>query len=142
IDASLSLFPDDSPGTRKAGSKAAAQMLKTDYYLWMAKVENGGNNALNAAKEAVDQVLANPAYQLSNSYANLFETDDSDEIIFALNFAKSEFEGGFAADWLVAIQYLNDKRLVENPVRVGSHQQWVTFSDSFEEFLYERDNDS
>src|SRR5690606_19353565 len=64
IDASLSLFPDDSPGTRKAGSKAAAQMLKTDYYLWMAKVENGGNNALNAAKEAVDQVLANPAYQL------------------------------------------------------------------------------
>ena len=142
IETSIGLFPNDAPGTRKAGSRAAVLMLKADYNLWMAKTQNGGTDALNAAKSAVDEVLNNGSYQLAEDFSSLFSSDDNNEIIFALNFARDEYEGGFAADWLVAVQYLNDKSLVENPVKVGSHQQWVTFTDEFESFLFERSNDT
>jgi len=142
IDASLSLFPNDDAGSRKAGSKAAANMLKADYYLWMAKTQNGGNDALNKANMAVDYVLNNSNYQLLDNYETIFRNDDNKELIFASNFERDEYEGGFSADWLVAVQYVNDKSLVENPIKVGSHQQWVTFTDAFESFLYENENDS
>ena len=142
IDAALSHFADDDSGSRKTGSKAAANMLKTDFYLWMAKTQNGGNGALNEANSAVDNVLSNPSYELLNDYETIFRNEGNDEIIFALNFEREEYEGGFAADWLIAVQYVNDKSLVENPIKVGSHQQWVTFTDDFEAFLYEDENDS
>ncbi|MCB0646276.1 MAG: RagB/SusD family nutrient uptake outer membrane protein [Saprospiraceae bacterium] len=142
FEAAIALFPDSSPGTRKSGSRAAALMLKTDYYLWMAKVRNGGSAALNEAKSAIDQVLASTSYQLAGNFSDLFESDENNEFIFSINFARNEFEGGFAADWLVAVQYLNNKGLVENPVRVGSHQQWTTISNPFEDFLFARPTDT
>lgn len=142
IESALGLFPNDDAGTRKAASKAAINMLKADYYLWVSKTMGGGNDDLNRAKTAVNYVLSNPNYQLLGDYETVFRNDDNSELIFALNFQRDEFEGGFARDWLVAIQYVNDKDLVDNPIKVGSHQQWVTFTDEFEEFLYENASDS
>ena len=137
IDEAVQLFSDDDAGSRKTGSKAAANMLKADYYLWMAKTRNGGQEALQTANIAVDYVLANAEYELLDNYESVFRNDNNNEIIFALNFELNEYEGGFHADWLVAVQYINDKSLVENPIPVGSHQQWSCFTPSFEAFLYE-----
>lgn len=142
ISKALELFPDDGAGSRKTGSKAAANMLKADYYLWMAKTRDGGEAALQQAKTAVDQVLGNSDYALSDNYEEVFRNDDNQEIIYAINFAVNEFEGGFPADYLVAVQYVNDKSLVENPIKVGSHQQWVYFTPEFESFLKETPGDS
>lgn len=142
IDQAMGLFTDDDAGSRKVGSKAAANMLKADYYLWMAKTQNGGNEALQKANTAVDYVLANSDYELLNNYETVFRNDDNQEIIFAINFELNEYEGGFPADWLVAVQYINDKSLVENPIPVGSHQQWTCFTTGYETFLYEDPNDS
>jgi starch-binding outer membrane protein, SusD/RagB family len=142
IDMAIGLFPDDDAGSRKTGSKAAANMLKADYNLWMAKTQNGGNDALQKANTAVDYVLANTGYELLGNFETVFRNDDNNEIIFALNFELSEHEGGFASQWLVAVQYINDKGLVDNPIPVGSHQQWVCFTPAFETFLYENPLDT
>lgn len=142
IESALSLFPDDDAGTRKLGSKGAANMLKADYLLWMAKTQGAGETALQQAKAAVDYVLSNSEYTLLNSYEEVFRNDDNQEVIFGIDFKLNEFEGGFAADWLVAVQYVNDKSLVENPVKVGSHQQWVCFTPEYEAFLKENPEDT
>jgi hypothetical protein len=142
IDEALKLFLNDDAGSRKTGSKAAANMLKADFYLWIAKTQNGGTDALNKAKTAVDYVLGNPNYQLLGDYETVFRNDNNNELIFALNFERDEYEGGFASDWLVGIQYVNDENLIENPIKVGGQTQWVTFADEFEAFLYEVGNDS
>ena len=142
IDLALGLFPNDDAGTRKTGSKAAVNMLKADYNLWMAKTQSGGNEALQRANTAVDYVLTNSDYELLGNYESVFRNDENNEIIFAINFELNEYEGGFPADWLVAVQYINDKSLVENPIPVGSHQQWTTFTPAFEAFLYENPLDT
>ncbi|HET8735469.1 MAG TPA: RagB/SusD family nutrient uptake outer membrane protein, partial [Pricia sp.] len=135
VDTAIALFPDNKAGTRKVGSRPAANMLKADLNLWLFKTQNGGEEALNKANTAVDQVLNNPEYDLLEDYESIFRNEGNNEIIFALNYQRDEYEGGFAGDWLVAVQYVNDKSLVENPIKVGSHQQWVTFTDEFETFL-------
>lgn len=142
ISRAIELFPDDNAVSRKTGSKAAANMLKADYYLWMAQTRGGGEAALQQAKTAVDEVLGNPNYELLSSYEEVFRNDDNREIIYAINFEVNEFQGGFPAAWLVAVQYVNDKSLVENPIKVGSHQQWVCFTPEFESFLKETPADS
>ncbi|MEQ8422070.1 MAG: RagB/SusD family nutrient uptake outer membrane protein [Arenibacter algicola] len=142
VDAALSLFPSNSAGSRKTGSMAAANMLKTDLNLWLYKTQNGGEAALQTANGAINQVLGNSDYALQNNYESIFRNEANEEIIFAINCERDEYESGFVTDWLVAVQYVNDKSLVEEFIKVGSHQQWVTFTDEFESFLYENPNDS
>ena len=57
-------------------------------------------------------------------------------LIFAISMVKDEKEGGFASDWLVPIQYVSDK-YIENPVKVGSHQQWSFMTDEYISILNE-----
>ncbi|MCG6190834.1 RagB/SusD family nutrient uptake outer membrane protein [Maribellus maritimus] len=142
VDAAISLFPDDDAGSRKIGSIGAAYMLKTDLYLWLAKTQDGGDSDLNTAKESVQQVLSNSNYMLLDDYETVFTDDGNSEIIFAINQEINEYTGGFASDWLVAIQYVNDQSLVENPIKVGAVQQWTTLTDEFEEFIYENPEDT
>lgn len=141
IDQAIALFPDEI-ASRKLGSKAAANMLKTDYYLWMAKTEQGGEADLKKAEEAVDAVLANPDLSLSDDYSKIFSNDDNHEIIFALNFEKVEYSGGFPADYLVPVQFVHTKNLINNPIQAGSVQQWVIFTPEFEAFLHENPSDA
>ena len=54
---------------------------------------------------------------------------------------KEEKEGGFQSDWLVPIQYMTAK-YIENPVKAGSHQQWVFITDTYKDILNEVPGDT
>lgn len=100
----------------------AVNMLQTDFYLWMAKVAKDGA-ALAKARTACDAVLGRKS--LLGKYEDIFNVKGklSVEVIFAWSMIKEEKEGGFQSDWLVPIQYVST-RYIENPVKIGSHQQW------------------
>lgn len=119
---------------------AAAYALQTDYYLWMAKVRNDPA-ALGEARTACDHALATAAAagkQLLGNFADIFSVTNklNPEVIFAWAMKKDEKEGGFQSDWLCAIQYVSEK-YVENPVKVGSHQQWAMFTEDFRKVIDE-----
>ena len=111
----------------------AVNVLMTDYYLWMYKVEND-DTALAKARSSCDDALGTRS--LLPNYADIFNVDNelNGEIIFAISMVKDEKEGGFAADWLVPIMYVSSQ-YVENPVKVGSHQQWSFITDEYKELL-------
>lgn len=111
----------------------AVNVLLTDYYLWMYKVEKD-NSALQKARTSCNLLLGKRS--LLSGYADIFNVKNklNDEIIFALSLVKDEKEGGFAADWLVPIQYVTSK-YVENPVKVGSHQQWSFITEEYKKIL-------
>lgn len=114
----------------------AAYTLQTDYYLWMAKVRKD-ETALADARTACDNALAAASgKQLLDKFADIFSVTNklNPEVIFAWSMKKDEKEGGFQSDWLCAIQYVSEK-YVENPVKVGSHQQWAMFTESFRQLI-------
>lgn len=116
----------------------AAYTLQTDYYLWMAKVRKV-DTALADARIACDNALAAASgKQLLGNFADIFSVTNklNPEVIFAWAMKKDEKEGGFQSDWLCAIQYVSEK-YVENPVKVGSHQQWAMFTEAFRQVIDE-----
>lgn len=139
IDAGLSLIPS-SVTDRNLASPGALNMLKADYNLWMYKVRNGGNTALDKANEAVNAVLNNSAYTLEEKYASIFENESGPEIIFAWSFIQDEFTGGYPADYLVPLQYISTE-YIENPMKGGSHQQWCFYTEEYKKFLSENPDD-
>lgn len=134
-----SLMPENVVD-RDLASKAAIHLLQADYYLWMAKVRGGGDAALNAAKQAVDQVLGNPNYALMSDFSSVFESELNQEIVFAWSFVQDEHTGGYPADLLVPLQYIS-AQYVENPIKVGTHQQWIFLTDDYKNFLSENADD-
>ncbi len=139
LEAANSLMPDNVID-RNLASKAAINLLQADYYLWMAKVRGGGAGALNAAKQAVDLVLANPNYSLMSNFASVFESELNQEIVFAWSYVMDEYTGGYPADYLVPLQYISTQ-YVENPIKVGTHQQWIFLTDNYKDFLSTDDRD-
>jgi len=133
IDAALNSMPS-STTDRNLASMASINMLKADYYLWMAKTRNGGATALQTAKTAVTEVLSSPSYGLLEDYASVFSSELNHEIIFAWSYVKDEYTGGYPLDYLVPAQYTS-KETIENPVKVGSHQQWCFYSPAYKNFL-------
>jgi len=119
---------------RNLASKASINMLKVDYYLWMSKVRNGGTIALQNAKEAMAEVKSNSNYLLLSDYSNVFKTKLNQEIIFAWSYVKDEFTGGYPADYLIPSQYTS-AATIENPVKVGSNQQWCFYTQPYKDFL-------
>lgn len=117
-------------------SLAAINMLKADYYLWKAKRLSGGRTALLAAETAVNDVLAS-THTLAPDFADIFGTDNegNSEIIFSFVYSRNEYEGGYPSYYLAPEQYLEDETIKNNPVPVGSHQQYVSITDAYEEFL-------
>lgn len=118
-------------------SLAAVLTLKTDYYLWMAKVR-GDASALTEARTTCDRALAvaSAEKELLTSYADIFNTKNNKEVIFVWSMIKDEKEGGFQADWLCALQYVSAK-YIESPVKVGSHQQWAAFTAQYKAIIDE-----
>lgn len=139
LDAAGTLMPDDVVD-RDLASKAAINLLKADYQLWMAKVRGGGTAALTAAKQAVDQVLANPNYTLLDDFSNVFGSEQNQEIVFAWSYVQDEYTGGYPSDFLVPVQYISVGH-IENPIKVGSHQQWIFLTDDYKTFLSADDRD-
>ena len=129
------------------GSKASIHMLETDYWLWMYKVKNAGQKALKAASDAVDQVLAESRFGLLDSYEDVFSCSNkgNKEIIFTLRFVRTTEEfTTFYDDYLIPTsKYTDDPSYLQNEsVKTGSQDQWYSFSQSFQEFLYENPDDS
>lgn len=139
LQAALNYMPA-SVIDRKLASPAAIQMLIADYNLWMYKVREGGETALNNAATAIETVLGNNNYGLENDYASVFENEGGPEIIFAWSYLQDEHTGGATNDWLVPSQYISPE-YIENPVKVGSHQQWCFFTTDYKALLSENEND-
>lgn len=139
LEAANSLMPE-SVTDRNLASKAAISLLQADYYLWMAKVRGGGDAALNLAKQAVDAVVNNSNYTLMTDFSNVFSNKLNQEIVFAWSYVMDEYTGGYPADHLVPLQYIS-AQYVENPIKVGSHQQWIFLTDEYKDFLSENADD-
>ena len=129
-----SLLMPNTPPVRNLASKAAINMLRADYYLWMAKVRNGGNTALDAAKLAVDAVLLDARYGLMDNFGDVFKSELNKEIIFAWSYIRDEYTDGYPVDFLVPSQYISTQ-YIENPIKVGSHQQWIFLTNDYKNFL-------
>lgn len=139
IETALLLMPTHVTD-RNMASKGAINMLKADYQLWMYKVRNGGQTNLDNASAAIHSVLTNPLYNLEDRYANIFENEEGPEIIFAWSYIKDEYTGGYPSDYLVPSQYVSAEA-IENPVKVGSHQQWCFYTEEYKTLLAEEEND-
>ena len=133
INAALAAMPA-SVTDRNLASRASINLLKADYWLWVAKVRNGGNTALQNAKSALAEVASNSAYSLLSDFNSVFRNELNNEIIFAWSYVKDEYTGGYPADFLVASQYTSTAT-IENPVKVGSHQQWCFYTQAYKDFL-------
>ncbi len=102
LDKSIGSFADDySVRTQKGQwSLGASQMLKTEVYLWSAKVNMDGNapastaQDLQTAKAAVEAVI--PKFSLVSNYKSVFTSASvpasrgNSEIIFALRYQAGE----------------------------------------------------
>lgn len=124
-------------------SFGAINMLKADYFLWKAKKLNGGTEALNVAENAVNKVMT-AGYSLLPSFEQVFSANNkkNSEIIFSINFQRDEFVGGFPSLLLIPNQYLIDKSLIENPVKIGSAQQYICLNDTYNNLVNEQANDT
>jgi len=139
IETAFSLMPSNVTD-RNLASLGAINMLKTDYNLWMYKVRNGGMESLDAAGTAVTSILTNSLYNLEDNYSDIFENEQGAEIIFAWSYIKDEYTGGYPSDYLVPSQYVSDVA-IENPVKVGSHQQWCFYTEEYKTLLSEIESD-
>lgn len=139
IDQAVSLIPASS-SNRHLATRASANMLKTDYCLWMYKVRNGGDSYLNDAASAIQVVLNDSSYGMEENFADIFSNEESNEVILSWKYTQDEYTGGYPADYLVPVQYVSTGA-VENPIKVGSHQQWCFYTEAYKNFLSEYDFD-
>src|SRR5690606_35761556 len=104
---------------------------------------NGGTEALNVAENAVNKVMT-AGYSLLPSFEQVFDANNkkNSEIIFSINFQRDEFVGGFPSLLLIPNQYLIDKSLIENPVKIGSAQQYISLNDTYNNLVNEQANDT
>ncbi len=132
---------------RTVASKGALNMLEAEYWLWLYRVRRAGTEALDKAEKAVDAVLEDPMYELLGSYADVFDVKKelNREIILALPFTKiTEEVTTFYDDYLIPISKYGDADYYKDNefVKVGSQDQWYSFSEAFQNFLYENPSDS
>ncbi len=130
IELALSNMEDNTPRNRVMANKAAINMLKTEVYLWTSKREGGGRTDLDLALAAVESVLASPNFRLLPNYEQVFRVERNDEIIFSIHFDQIESDNQYGSVfmWLgghVDMTYRN------NPVPVGTSNQWLTYNDHF-----------
>ncbi len=156
IDLAVDMISSSSTDNTVA-TPAAVNMLKADYYMWVAKVRATDNteksNCFAKAQEALNEVLNNSSYELASDYSKLFDAankDATNEIIFTIRFVKDEYEGGFAKNFLLSVnavaaadkQYVGDG--TNNTIVVGTEgslAQRVTLTDDYEAFLFAESSD-
>lgn len=139
IDLAINLMPV-SVTDRNLASLGSVNMLKADYCLWMYKVRKAGESYLKNAESAIQSVLNNSNYSLEDDYSNIFSNELGDEIIFAWSYIQDEYTGGYPGDYLVPSQYVSEEA-IENPVKVGSHQQWCFYTEDYKALLSENKDD-
>lgn len=114
IDKSTQYFADDytNKNQKAQWSLGATQMLKTEVYLWSAKVDLDGAapattaQDLQTAKAAVEAII--PKYSLQSSFANVFNTASvsankgNNEIIFTIRYTTGEAANGLFSNFIYA----------------------------------------
>lgn len=92
VNKAIELFPDNTfPSGRNKWSKAAANALKGDVYLWTAKRLSGGTADLTTALAALNEVQTADVALLPN-FADVFkyENKGNKEILMGVNFNIAE----------------------------------------------------
>jgi len=89
LDEALKLFPDNNlPAGRYYWSKTGANVLKGDVYLWTAKTMNGGDDDLQTALDALNQIQPTTTLYLLDDYLNVFSFTNkgNNEVIMVSRF--------------------------------------------------------
>lgn len=146
LDKAESLMPADVTDCTTANVDAI-QMLIADYNLWMYKVKNGTSEHLAAAEAAVNKVLDGGRHELLPKFADVFSCTNkgNKEIIFTLRFIRTTEEfTTYYDDYLIPTsKYTDDASYMEKDlVKTGSQDQWYSFSETFQKFLYENEEDT
>ena len=139
IENGIKLMPTNITD-RNLASTGSLNMLKADYCLWMYKVRKADNSMLENAETSISFVLNSQNYSFENSFSAIFTNELGKEIIFAWSYIQDEYTGGYPADYLVPSQYISVSA-IENPVKVGSHQQWTFYTEEYKALLSENVND-
>ena len=114
VDKSVQLFNNDYTinAQKSEWSLAATQLLKTEVYLWSAKVNIDGqaptnvNADLQTAKAAVEAVI--PKFSLQSNFANVFNSSSvaaskgNSEIIFTIRYQVGEATNGLVPNFIYA----------------------------------------
>src|SRR5690606_21690214 len=79
-------------------------------------------------------------YALMTDFSSVFTSELNQEIVFAWSYVMDEHTGGYPADHLVPLEYISAQYIV-NPIKVGSHQQWIFLTDEYKHFLSTNAND-
>lgn len=146
VEKDVLLAEQFSPATQTNKSKvtpAAVQMLKAEYYLWKSKQLGASTDALNTADKALDAVITKTTGLLPD-FAQVFDVknEKNSEIILTLDLQRDQFVGGFQSWLLIPTQYLINKSLIENTVKIGSAQQYISLTNSYNSFVNETASDT
>jgi hypothetical protein len=93
INKAVSLFPNNSfPTGRNRWSKAAANALKADIYLWTGKRLNGGTADFTTALNAINDLQTASNLNLLPNFADIFKYTNkgNNEILMAIKFLVGE----------------------------------------------------
>lgn len=132
IDMAEDLYRATSIPDRNKVSRAAILMLRADIYLWTSKVL-GRTGDLDKAETSVDEILAlEPSnFKLLDNYVNVFEIENNEEVIFALNYNEIEDPNQYGmliaqSPGLIPTEYQN------NPIIVGNgNYNFMQYSNLF-----------
>ncbi|SDC47359.1 RagB/SusD family nutrient uptake outer membrane protein [Niabella drilacis] len=137
IEKALSLFPDNNfQAGRNRWSKPAVNALKGDVFLWTAKKLNGGNNDLNTALTALNEVGAADV-QLLTGFESVFNYDNkgNKEILMANNFQQFETGGTFMANMYIDAYPPNADPVARALIgTVGGGNYWTLSDDTRSRF--------
>ncbi|WP_460635635.1 RagB/SusD family nutrient uptake outer membrane protein [Larkinella harenae] len=103
LNKGLELFPVNTyPTRRSAWSKPAANALKGEVYLWIAKRRNGGEAALTTALTALQEVQKTDVALLPN-FADVFSYTNKGnrEIVFAVRYQDLESVNNYSGDMYI-----------------------------------------
>lgn len=149
IAMAVSLMPETLPAgvsAQSTATSASVNMLKADFYMWMAKTQNMGTYGYTMAQEGLDAVFKYAGLSLMDSYKDIFDATKkkaNTESIFVIRFARDEYEGGFAKNYLFTDGTVNaaDKSLItDGTIAIGTEggvAQRVTYTTAYENLLYE-----
>ena len=139
LDRAISLFPNNNfPSGRSMWSKAAANILKGDVYLWTGKTMGGGDaditTALSALNEAKSADLA-----LLDDFSRVFDFDNkgNKEIIFSVHFNDFEVSNNMFSDMYINaldVRDTYDAKTLETIGTPGGFNWWApsaTMRDQF-----------
>jgi hypothetical protein len=111
LDEALSLYPNNAfPNCRCRWSQPGAKALKGNVYLWTAKRQGGGENDLQTALSALQDVRDANARLLEN-FGDVFEYQNkgNEEIIMAVHFEDNE-----SGSMYNNTMYIRNDQILEN----------------------------